>query len=189
MGLTIPYRTNGVVKMVIRKCFSMGFLPIDIVFQSFHASIASPVVVQIVAQLPSLQIWFTYINDTYIDGNFPIDTQNVFDRGIDVRTNNYAESYYGKWNKTVGLKHPSLWTTIRKMKDVLSVNRNKIARARQGEPGFRRRNKWIRLEQRINALKTSLINQERTIAQYWEAISHVVEHVQFTLLVILSFIT
>ena len=177
MGLTIPYRTNDDVKKCIRKCFSMGFLPLNIVVNAFYTYIASPLVVQLVAQYPPLRTWFTYINDTYIVGNFPPNTWNVFDRGIDVRTNNYVESYYGKWNKTVGVKHPSLWTTIRKMKDEQSVVRNKIARARQGEPGLPRRQKWIRLEQRINGLKVLLLNQERTIAQYWEAISYVVEHV------------
>ena len=72
----------------------------------------------LVARYQNLQLFFDYIRDTYLLGNnYPPDTWNVLTRGMSARTNNYVESYHGRWNTSVGVRHPSLWTFIRKLKD------------------------------------------------------------------------
>ena len=49
--------------------------------------------------------------------NFPQETWNVYNRGMSTRTNNFVESYHGRWNKKVGVQHPSIWTFVAKMQD------------------------------------------------------------------------
>ena len=105
----------------LRLCSSLGFIPLPHVGHELNRLIAAPPTQALVQQYPRLQEFFDYIINTYINGNYPPDTWNVFNRGIDTRTNNYVESYFGRWNKSMGATHPSLWTVILKLKDEHSI--------------------------------------------------------------------
>ena len=176
VGLAVGYRNDGNLKRCLRLCFSLGFLPLENIANLFNALMVLPETIALVAQYPNLQLFFDYIRNTYIIGNnYPPDTWNVFNRGMCVRTNNYVESYFGRWNKSVGVAHPSLWTVIRKLKDEQAVARNSLIRAHQGYAPIPRKRKWRRMETRINNLKTSLLNGERNMFDYWNAISHTIQ--------------
>ena len=68
---------------------------------------------------------------------------------MEIRTNNHVESYHRKWNQAIGVRHPSLWSFIRVLKDQESLNRAKIRAVRNGAEPPLRRPKWRRLERRI----------------------------------------
>ena len=173
-GLTVPYRNDVNLKECIRLCFALGFVPLAHVRRVFTQLVGHPNTVVLLARYPALQIFFDYVLDTYINGQFPPDTWNVYLRGMSVRANNFVESYFGRWNQNVGVRHPSLWTVIRKLKDEQAAARNAVARAQQGYPGLARRRKWVRVEARINNLKRLLVNGQRTVEQYWNAVSYTV---------------
>ena len=178
IGLAVAYGNDPFLERCLRLCFSLAFIPLPNVAQELNSLIAAPPTQALIQRYPRLQEFFDYIINTYINGNFPPDTWNVFTRGIDTRTNNYVESYFGRWNKTVGATHPSLWTVIRKLKDEQAVARNSLLRANQGYPPVPRKRKWRQMEQRIQNLKTSLMNGQRTMAQYWSAVSYSVAEFQ-----------
>lgn len=175
VGLTVAYRNDQNLKHCIRLCFSIGFLPLAHIPNLFDRLVRHPNTAGLVLMYPALQVFFDYIRNTYIHGQFPPDTWNVYTRGMNVRTNNFAESYFSRWNKSVGVTHPSLWTAIRKLKDEQAVARNVLMRAHQGYPAIPRRRKWVRMERRITNLKISLQNGQRTIDDYWNAVAYSVQ--------------
>ena len=75
---------------------------------------------------------------------------NVFNGPMEIRTNNHVESYHRRWNQAVGVRHPSIWSFIRVLKDQRSVNEVTIQSIRNGNQPPVRRRKWRRLDHRIN---------------------------------------
>lgn len=72
------------------------------------------------------------------------------------------------------MRHPSIWTFIRKLKDEQSVREVNVQHMWNGGKPLLRRLKWRRLEERIVRLKEELNNGNRDILQFWLAIKHVV---------------
>ena len=50
------------------------------------------------------------------------------------RTNNVVESYHGRWNSEVGVRHPNMSLLIRKMKDHQALAHNTLINAQNGLP-------------------------------------------------------
>ena len=61
------------------------------------------------------------------------------------RTNNVVESYHGRWNSEVGIRHPNIWLLIRKMKDQQTLAHNTLINAQHGYPPVTRKLKWHNL--------------------------------------------
>ena len=62
------------------------------VFLSNRTYIAGPYVQALIQTYPNLQLFFNYIDNTYINGGiFDIRFWNVHNRRMDTRTNNYVE--------------------------------------------------------------------------------------------------
>ena len=72
---------------------------------------------------------------------------------MEIRTNNHVESFYRRWNQAVGVRHPSLWSFIRILKDQYAANQVKIVSIRNGDNPPLRHRKWRQLELRINKKK------------------------------------
>ena len=175
LGLAGPYQANPNLMQCIRCCFALGLLPPASVVNSFIILENSAATQLLLATYPNLRVFFDYVYNTYIiGGNYPLDTWNVFNRGMSVRTNNVVESYHSRWNQCVGVRHPSLWTFITKLQDQEVITRNSIIQANNGHPPPPRKAKWRRMERRIDNLKTELVNGQRTLAEYWIALTHVI---------------
>ena len=174
LGLSPAYNNDAPFKRCVRLCFSIGFLPLQMVVNNFFLLENSPMTQGLMATYANLRVFFTYVYDTYIVGNYPPETWNVFNRGMSVRTNNHVESYHAEWNRAVGVRHPSLWIFIARLQEREAKTRNNIMQANRGRPPATQRVKWRRMERSIVNLKTRFQNNQINIHHYWNAVTHVV---------------
>ena len=72
------------------------------------------------------------------------------------------------------MRHPSIWTFIRKLKDEQAVHETKVQNMLDGGRPSIRRLKWRRLEERIVNLRQQFQNGQRNIDEYWTAIKNVI---------------
>ena len=80
--------------------------------------------------------------------------------------------YHRQWNTCVSVRHPSLWTFIRCLKDEQGNAESSVDAAnRDGAPPARRR-KWRDVEGRLIQLKQKYRNGVRNLEEYWDAVSH-----------------
>ena len=91
LGLSGAYRQDEELKKCIRKVMAIGHLPPQLVRANFYTLMGSPEIQQMIGQYPALQDFMEYVARTYIDGLFPIQMWNVFNRNSDNRTNNHVE--------------------------------------------------------------------------------------------------
>uniref|UniRef100_A0AAV2J7G9 MULE transposase domain-containing protein n=1 Tax=Knipowitschia caucasica TaxID=637954 RepID=A0AAV2J7G9_KNICA len=149
LGLVRAYRENLSLRKCIRKLMALGYLPRPLVRLNFNSLRRSQRTIRLIDRNPSLLDFFGYVQNTYIGGFFPVPLWNVFDREMDTRTNNHVESYHKTLNDTIGVRHPSLWTFIRCLKDRQTVVEQTIDGAERGELAPARRRKWRVLEERL----------------------------------------
>uniref|UniRef100_A0AAV2J3Z3 MULE transposase domain-containing protein n=1 Tax=Knipowitschia caucasica TaxID=637954 RepID=A0AAV2J3Z3_KNICA len=149
LGLVRAYRENLRLRKCIRKLMALGYLPRPLVRLNFNSLRRSQRTIRLIDRNPSLLDFFGYVQNTYIGGFFPVPLWNVFDREMDTRTNNHVESYHKTLNDTIGVRHPSLWTFIRCLKDRQTVVEQTIDGAERGELAPARRRKWRVLEERL----------------------------------------
>lgn len=103
LGLVSEYRAqtdNGRrLREFVRKTRAIGFLPAVIISTKFHAYCASPRVLRLCATFPRLREYINYIQHVYIGqtASFRPPMWCVYDRDMDVRTNNFVERY-SIWN-------------------------------------------------------------------------------------------
>ena len=169
LGLTRAYRDDRRVKKLFKKIMALGFLPIPHVIRSFWNLRTSRRTRRLVARYPNLDVFINYVNNTYMNGNFPPTMWNVYSRPMETRTNNIVESFHRGWNKAVGVRHPSIWVFVRVLKDQHSINDVKINDIRNGRAPPTRRPKWRRLEERIINLKSRFVNGNLSLEDYWES--------------------
>lgn len=89
-----------------------------------------------------------------------------------------------RWNNAIGVRHPSIWTFIRKLKDEQALHETRVQHMNDGVRPPLRRLKWRRLENRITTLTEQFRNGHRNINDYWRAVRNViVEFAQFIYLI------
>lgn len=100
-GLVTEYRTNRTLRKTIRKVMAIAYLPLLVVRLNFNMLRASRRIQRLIANHPPLDDWFDYVEQTYIRANsmFPPPTWNVFDRGVQTRTNNHLEGKHSYFNR------------------------------------------------------------------------------------------
>ncbi|KAJ8360335.1 hypothetical protein SKAU_G00168600 [Synaphobranchus kaupii] len=120
-----------------------------------------------------MEDFITYVRNTYIrpGSTFPAALWNVFERGMDQRTNNHIESYHRTLNDAVQVRHPSLWLFIRRLKDRQTLTEERTTMAERGEAPPPRRRKWRDLETQLLRLKGQYNDGNRNIESYWRAVS------------------
>lgn len=153
---------------------ALGFLPLAVVRMNFVQLRNSQLTRQLIGRFPALGDFFNYFSNNYLNGNFPPQIWNVFTRTMEIRTNNHVESYHRRWNQAVGVRHPSIWSFIRVVKDQENINRVTMQSIRNGEDPPTRRPKWRRLENQIQARKREYNDGDINIRQYWRAVSHLI---------------
>ncbi|XP_074655654.1 uncharacterized protein LOC141909168 [Tubulanus polymorphus] len=174
LGLVRAYRQDNRLRKIVRKVMSLGFLPVAIVRNNFRLLLNRNSTRRAIRQYPTLDDFLFYVENTYINGQFPIPLWNVYERNMDCRTNNNAEAFHRRWNDQVQVRHPNLWILIRHLKDLQAQTANSIAQMnRGGDPTVRRR-KWRNLETRLRRLKREYEDGDRDASNYWRAVSHLI---------------
>ena len=176
LGLAREYRNDDRLQSVIRKVMSLGFLPVPLVRNNFRLIQHARSTRRLIRRYPALRDFFDYVGNTYIDGNFRIPLWNVYDKNMDCRTNNNAESFHRSWSNRVIVSHPNIWIYIRHLKDLQALNESAIHAMDHGCHPTRRARRWKRLEDRLVGLKEEYVRGDRDIDSYWAAVSHLVRH-------------
>jgi hypothetical protein len=84
--------------------------------------------------------------------------------------------FHSRWNQTVGVRHPSIWVFIRKLKDNERQERLRRQRAVQGHRDLpKMKRKWRILKRRIRTLKRDYRHGRRNLDEYWRAITYVIK--------------
>jgi len=91
LGLSQMYRWRRKVRKLLRKMMAIGHLPTNIVRQNVNLLQTARGTRRLINRYPAMGDFFTYFRNSYLDGQFPIALWNVYDRGIDCRTNNIVE--------------------------------------------------------------------------------------------------
>ena len=78
------------------------------------------------------------------------------------------------WNNTVSVRHPSLWTFIRCLKNQQSSLEASIDAVNRGDAAPKRKRKWRNLEARLLRLKEEYVNVIRNLEDYWNAVCNCV---------------
>lgn len=85
-----------------------------------------------------------------------------------------CSGFHGHWNARVAVKHPSLWTFIRHLKDSQTVTEVAIDNARAGRSPPLQRKKWRRRNLQLKKLRQRYLNGRISLSRYWASVSHVV---------------
>ena len=83
--------------------------------------------------------------------------------------------YHSCWNQRIGVRHLSLWTFIRHMKDAQSELEVAFDAIANGADPHKSRLKWRRMEARIKQLKREYHNGQRRLKSYWRAVCHAIQ--------------
>ncbi|XP_076438795.1 uncharacterized protein LOC143277779 [Babylonia areolata] len=176
LGLARAYRRDADLQEILRKVMALGFLPLALVRNNFRLLRNLPGTRRKIFQYPALFDFFNSVHNTYIDGQFPPPAWNVYERNMDCRTTNNAESFHRSWNNRVGVRHPNVWIFVRHLKDLQATTESGILSMDRGGRPTRRHRRWRLLEERLLALKQEYRRGVRDVDRYWRAISHLVHH-------------
>ena len=176
LGLAREYRHDEQLKQLLCKVMSIGFLPTALVRNNFQLLRHERQTQRFITRYAVLNDFFNYVYNTYITGTFRIPLWNVYERNMDCRTNNNAESFHRAWNNRVGVRHPNIWIYIRHLKDLQALTESDIRAMNRGGHPTKRANHWKRLENRLVALKMEYRQGDRDLDDYWTAVSHLVHH-------------
>lgn len=94
LGLSGHYRQNHHLRRCIRKVMSLGYLPIPILRMNFDLLRTARRTGNLINRYPALMDFFAYVSNTYVNGTFALNLWNVYERDMDMRTNNNVESKY-----------------------------------------------------------------------------------------------
>ena len=166
LGLARRYRHDERLQQLLRKVMSRGFLPTALVRNNFQLLRHAPQTRRlIIRRYAALHDFFDYARNTYIDGTFRIPLWNVYEKNMDCRTNNSAESFHRAWNNRVGVRHPNVWIYVPHLKDLQALTESDICAMNRGGHPTKRARRWERLENRLVALKSRVRARRPTSGQ------------------------
>ena len=92
LGLAASYRRRPAVKSLVRKVMAIGYLPIAVVRQNFRLLRTSRRTQRLCRRYNGLRDFLDYFERNYLNGLFPPQMWNVYERDMNNRTNNSVES-------------------------------------------------------------------------------------------------
>ena len=128
-------------------------------------------VVFCVGEYPVLMEFLRYFHRTWIE-TFPIEMWNVFERPSRLRTTNFCEGWNNAWNTHTRRASPNIWLAIKFLKIQQKNTENQIFHMRRGALPPPQKRKWRLHNEKIIAMKNSLLLGNRNIINYWKAMSH-----------------
>ena len=154
IGLATVYRENPILKKFSPKFMAVPFLPENRVLEMLVVFLNDPQVTFTVEQFPILTDFLRYFHRTWVI-TFPINMWNVFKRPSRPRTTNYCEGWNNAWN--------------------MHTRRSSHMQLERLPPPQKR--KWTLYNERILALKNSLILNNRSIIIYWNTMCHLCQSI------------
>jgi len=162
----------------IRQLPALAFVPLEDITSSYDVLMNTPFYEDNDALLRPL---LDYYEDTWIGRPrrggrraplFPRTLWNCFTATADgnPRTNNKVEGWNKRFNTLIGIKHPTVWTFIDKLKDEQSVTELKMNQILAGTPSAPRRKKYRDLEKRLLRVVADYGN--RSVSDYLIGIAH-----------------
>jgi len=91
LGLARAYIRRRRVRQLLRKIMALGHLPVAIVRQNFFVLANERRTRRLIDRYPAIRDFLLYIQNSYIEGTFPVILWNVYRRDGDCRTNNIVE--------------------------------------------------------------------------------------------------
>ena len=92
LGLVNAHNHHRGTQHLVRKVSALGYLPVVLVVRHNFTTLRDSAQAQRVIELyPAVGDCLACIGDTYINGEFPIPTWNVFNRGMEFRTTTIVE--------------------------------------------------------------------------------------------------
>jgi hypothetical protein len=170
-GLTEAYRTDIEFQNWSRLILALPHLPTYEVGDFW----LEQVIGNMPAELwPASQQLVDYVTNFWIDdatATFPIPVWNHFaTQGS--RSTNHLESWHKTLNDYHNTHSPNIFASIATLKKEQAKFEMKLAQLNHGAAPASKRQKYVRLEDRLQRLKVRLMQHELDIVRYATAISH-----------------
>lgn len=167
VGLTESYKTNQEIRLVIRKCAALAFLPPEDVEEGF---------INIHSNAPDddkLVQFFDYFVDQWLENSqIPLDMWNCYNRRH--RTNNSVEGWHHHINDVQRRPHPRIKELVVQLKKESEKANNKIVRMELNLEGVKRKKKYSQLDTRIEK-NTKIYEETRDIPRFLEVMAFIVK--------------
>ena len=173
-GLVELYKNDDRVQAYIRKIMSLPFLPILLLRNSY--SLHKQRYRRLIRLFPQLNRLNSYVDQTWLDGPFPIQMWNCFNRQVRLRTTNTCEGWHARWNRRVNKVHPNIWVSIMALQKEEVVVKRVIQKYRRNAREPIQGKKTRRINSQIIRLKSEYTRDERTLDEYWSAITFYCHH-------------
>ena len=172
IGLQAQYRDaepGDQLKKWVRRAASLPLSPVDRLDHVWNETINNA------PNIPQAAEFHDYVNRTWMapDARYSPDIWNIYDRLDDSRTINALEGWHHKLNLYIGKAHPNLFELIRFLKKEELFQRSELGRLGAGGRPNPRRLTYVRLDQRMQRLKTQYENRQRNIMSYVDAVGHI----------------
>ena len=177
LGLARAYERDQALQRFVQKVMAMGFLPLNILRANWRNLQQAPNTVALLQQYQRLNRFVRYFSRNWMNPNgiFRPMRWNVYMRPMEYRTNNAVEAFNRAWNWFVGVRHPSLWVFLTKLRQQKALQEVATTNMLNGLPPPRRRRNWRILEDRIERVKDQYRRGHRNLDQYWNAVMHLIQ--------------
>ncbi|XP_060070749.1 uncharacterized protein LOC132550676 [Ylistrum balloti] len=115
-----------------------------------------------------------YVTKTWIEGRYPQSTWNHF-LTEGPRTNNHLEGCRNKLKKRVKTSHPNIYKIIEEFQRLQAATEVKIIQYAAGGQRRKKARKYREVEERLENLKTDLMNGTKDFIQYGDAASYILK--------------
>ena len=146
LGLQVAYREDHSLNSFVRKTAALAFVPRRYVRLAWQALKAN------MPQLPRVEEFSRYFEETWLVGSFPLPLWNVFASGS-LRTNNHVEGWHNRLKKIVGKAHPNVFEIVETFKKEQAYTEVSMAQLAAGAAPPHRSRKAIQKDRNIEELK------------------------------------
>jgi len=145
VGLASVYKQNEDIRMHVRKCGAMAYLPLDKIDDAW-------LIIQ--SNAPD-DVKLSEFNDYFVENwldsaTISKEMWNCYNENH--RTNNIVEGWNHKFKTLVGRSHPSIWVLIEKLKTAAAESDHRLLRTKLNLDGTKRNKKYIKLDERIKRI-------------------------------------
>ena len=176
LGLARTYERDPALQRFVHKVMAMGFLPLNLLRANWRNQLQTPNTVALL-QNRRLNRCILYLAHKWINPNdiFCPMRWNVYIRPMEYRTNNGVEAFNRAWNWFVGVRHPSLWVFLTKLRQQKALQEVATTNMLNGllPPQWWRN--WGILEARNERVKGQYRQGHMTLDQYWNAMMHLIQ--------------
>ena len=170
-GLVDAYRNDDRVTLFVRRIMALPFLPILLLRMNFDLHLQRNQ--RLIRRYPALTRLINYVQQTWLNGPYPLALWNVYNRPLPLRTTNTCEGWHHRWNGRVAKIHPNIWIFVTCLKREEKVIHRVIRKIRGNRPPPPQIRRYRMLNELINQYKTEYERNIKTLDEYWEAIQYV----------------